>query len=163
MHDAAMSDALIRAERAADVAAIREVVIAAFGSAVEGDLVERIRASPEYMAEMALVAVHHEEVVGHVMISGAVLRSEAGDRPIGMLSPLAVAPAHQRQGVGGALIKAAVAVADRWGEPLVVLEGGPQYYGRFGFEHAVKHGITIELPDWAPLEAAQVKCCARGS
>ena len=41
-------------------------------------------------------------------------------------------------------------------EPLIVLEGSPGYYSRFGFEYAVPLGITIELPDWAPPEAAQV-------
>ena len=30
------------------------------------------------------------------------------------------------------------------------------YYGRLGFEPAVKYGIEIHLPDWAPPEAAQV-------
>jgi putative acetyltransferase len=46
--------------------------------------------------------------------------------------------------------------ADRAGEPLVVLEGNPRYYARFGFEHSVPHGIHIDLPSWAPATAAQV-------
>jgi hypothetical protein len=41
-------------------------------------------------------------------------------------------------------------------EPLIVLEGSPGYYSRFGIEYAVPFGITIELPDWAPPEAVQV-------
>lgn len=40
--------------------------------------------------------------------------------------------------------------------PLIVLEGAPGYYARFGFEPAIDHGITLPLPDWAPPEAAQV-------
>jgi len=147
----------IREEQAADHAAIRSVVVAAFGSEAEGDLVDRIRASPEYVPEMALVAVADGTIVGHVMVSGAILRSDLGDRPIVMLSPLAVVPDRHRTGVGGALIRAAVAVADRRGEPLVVLEGSPTYYGRFDFVPAAEHGITIDLPDWAPAEAAQVR------
>ncbi len=39
---------------------------------------------------------------------------------------------------------------------MIVLEGSPWYYPRFGFEYAVPLGITINLPDWAPAEAAQV-------
>ena len=46
--------------------------------------------------------------------------------------------------------------ADAEGDPLVVLEGDPRYYGRFGFEHSVPHGIHITLPSWAPPQAAQV-------
>lgn len=145
---------IIRPERADDHAAIRDVVAAAFGSAAEADLVERIRASPEYVAEMALVATEDEEVIGHVMISGAVIGAER--RRIVMLSPLAVDPDHQQQGVGGALVRAATAIADERGEPFVILEGNPAYYSRFGFEHSVPLGISIDLPDWAPSEAGQV-------
>jgi len=146
----------IRPETAADHHAIGVVVTAAFGSTVETALVERIRDSPEYLPELALVAEVDGQVVGHVMISGAVLRHAHGERPIVMLSPLAVAPDHQRLGIGGDLVRAAVAGAERAGEPLVVLEGNPAYYSRFGFEHSVAHGVTLPLPDWAPSEAGQV-------
>ena len=37
-----------------------------------------------------------------------------------------------------------------------MLEGAPSFFGRFGFEHSVRYGITIDLPSWAPPEAAQV-------
>lgn len=146
----------IRAERRADFAAIRHVVAAAFRSEVEADLVERIRESPAYVAEMALVAVREGRVVGHVMVSGATLVHATGERPIVMLSPLAVDPTLQRSGVGSALVHAVTAIADRRGEPLVVLEGSPGYYGRLGFVPASAHGIALPLPDWAPPEAAQV-------
>ena len=72
------------------------------------------------------------------------------------LSPLAVAPAVQHQGVGSALVPAALAAAEARGEPLVVLEGSPVYYGRFGFVDCRPFGITIDLPEWAPREAGQV-------
>ena len=146
----------VRAERDEDRPAIGAVVAAAFGSEAEADLVERIRASPEYVAEMALVAVRDGRVVGHVMVSGATLVHAASERPIVMLSPLAVDPAEQRSGVGSALVRAVTAIADARGEPLVVLEGSPAYYGRLGFVAAADHGIELPLPDWAPPDAAQV-------
>ena len=148
---------LIRPETEPDHAAIRGVVVGAFGSDVEGDLVERIRSSPEYIPELSLVAEADDRIVGHVMISGAVVRGRAGDRPIVMLSPLAVAPDHQRRGVGGALVRTVCGLADECGEPLVVLEGSPAFYGRFGFVHSERHGLSIDLPGWAPPEAAQVR------
>ena len=97
------------------------------------------------------------EVVGHVMVSYASI-TDAGDKtsPIAMLSPLAVAPSRQGNGVGGVLVRAVNAIADRVGEPVVVLEGSPTCYSRFGFEPAADLGITMPLPDWAPAEAAQV-------
>ena len=147
---------VIRPESRHDLGAIRHVVAAAFGSEAEADLVDRIRASPDYVPEMALVAEVDGEVVGHVMVSNAVIRNEYGDRQISMLSPLAVLPGFQRAGIGGALVRASLAVAEAHGEPVVILEGSPAYYGRLGFEHSIKYGIEIPVPDWAPPEAAQV-------
>ncbi len=146
----------IRPESPDDHEAIRRVVAAAFGSDVEADLVDRIRASPEYVAEGALVAADDGTVVGHVMISHALLRNDDGERRISMLSPLAVLPSHQRRGIGAALVRSALHAADDRGEPLVVLEGSPVLYGRLGFEPATPLGIEIPLPGWAPPEAAQV-------
>ncbi len=148
--------ATVRPETVADHAVIAEVVAAAFGSDTEAELVTRIRASEWYVPDLALVGVVDGRVVGHVMISRATLVHEAGERMIAMLSPLAVAPAVQRQGIGGLLVRAATSRAAAMGEPLVILEGSPAYYSRLGFVHSAAHGIHIELPDWAPAEAAQV-------
>jgi putative acetyltransferase len=141
----------------AEVAEIRELVTAAFGSDFEGGLPTAIRASANYIPESALVAVHDGRIVGHVMIAYVGLRTGDGVvTRVASLAPLAVAPSAQGRGVGRALVRAVVAVAASRGEPLVVLEGSPRYYGALGFEHSVPYGITIDLPDWAPPEAAQV-------
>jgi len=152
-------DIVIRPERGDDpdeVLAIADVVAAAFGSTVESDLVAAIRGSGNLLPGAALVAEHAGRVVGHVMISHVGLRGSGGDRRVASLSPLAVAPDVHRRGVGTALVHRAVAVADELGEPLVVLEGSPTYYSRLGFEFSVPHGITIDVPDWAPREASQL-------
>ena len=148
---------VIRAESPADHESIHHVVAAAFRREAEALLVDRIRDSPGYVAEMSLVAVANSDIVGHVMISRALIRNDAGERPVSLLAPLAVLPDHQGAGVGRALVHAAVATAEAGGEPVVVLEGSPAYYGRLGFEHSVPHGIEIDLPEWAPREAGQVK------
>jgi putative acetyltransferase len=147
---------VIRPESTEDHDAIRRLVAAAFASEVQAQLVDRIRASPEYVPDMALVAEAGDEIAGQVMISHAIIRNADSDRRIGMLSPLAVLPEFQGRGVGSALVRASLAVADARGEPIVILEGSPTYYGRFGFEHAIEYGIEIHLPEWAPPEAAQV-------
>ena len=147
---------LIRPEVETDRPAIAEVVERAFGSPAEARLVEAIRASPEYLAELAMVAIVDGQVVGHVMISRCRLVDDDSEHRIVMLSPLAVDPPHQRRGVGGALVRTVCGLADDRGEPLVVLEGDAGYYSRFGFGPAAEHGIELPLPDWAPPEAAQV-------
>lgn len=147
----------IRPERPADAAEVAALVEAAFGEPGEARLVEALRASPAYLPDLTLVALDDDGgIVGHVMVSLAVLDDGILQRPIASLAPLAVAPASQRRGVGRALLAAVAAAADDRGEPLIVLQGSPDYYGRFGYEHATPLGIEIDLPDWAPPEAAQV-------
>lgn len=90
------------------------------------------------------------------MVNHCDLRDDAGAlHRVGMLSPLAVAPARQKDGIGGALVREVCARADAAGDPLVILEGSPLYYPRFGFVDARTLGITIHLPGWAPPEAGQ--------
>lgn len=147
---------MIRPERPDDFDAIRGVVAAAFGSEVEAKLVDDIRADPCHRPDLALVAEEDGAIVGHVMISHCVLRDDGGtEHRVGMLAPLAVVPARQRDGIGSALVRDALARADVDGDPLVILEGSPAYYPRFGFVDARTLGITIHLPDWAPAEAGQ--------
>jgi putative acetyltransferase len=110
---------------------------------------------------MALVAEDDVRIVGHVMISTCELRDGESAHHIAMLSPLAVAPDLQRGGIGSALVGAATAIADEAGEPMVILEGSPAYYSRFGFVDSRTLGIEIHLPDWAPREAGQVLPLAR--
>jgi putative acetyltransferase len=147
----------IEPETPADHDAIRDVVRAAFVDHQEvADLVDAIRTSPQFVPELSLVARLDGEVVGHVMVSHADLVGPDGTRrQILSLSPLAVRPSVQRNGIGSALVSAALAVADALGEPLVVLEGSPAYYCRFGFVDCRTVGVHIDLPDWAPREAGQ--------
>jgi putative acetyltransferase len=152
----APSDVTIRAERPDDRDAIAEVVAAAFASPAEARLVELIRESANFVPGLSLVAALDGRIVGHVMVSFVGLDDGTTLRRICSLAPLAVAPDLHGRGIGSALVRAVTALVDDRGEPLVVLEGSPLYYGRFGFEHSVLHGIHFTLPEWAPPEAAQV-------
>jgi putative acetyltransferase len=72
--------------------------------------------------------------------------------PVLQLSPLGVAPEHQRQGFGSALVRVSLEAARARGEPLLVVEGDPAYYGRFGFVRADELGLLPPpeaLYDWA--------------
>jgi putative acetyltransferase len=146
----------IRPERVADRPVITDVVTAAFGSPSIARLVQAIRASPDFVPELSLVAEIDGQVVGHVMVSFAALQDGDVRHRVATLSPLAVAPGFRRQGIGSALVREVTGRADERGEPLIVLEGSPRFYGRLGFEHAVPLGVLITLPTWAPPTAAQV-------
>jgi putative acetyltransferase len=136
---------VVRPERTTDLAEIAAVVEAAFDGRQVAQLVEDIRASPEYLSDLALVAEEAERVIGFAMISYAAL--EPGQTRVAMLSPVAVRPDRQRRGIGTALVQHALAAADARGEPLVVVEGIPAYYPRFGFRPATELGLEPPRPD----------------
>lgn len=149
---------IVRPERDEDRPRILEVVEAAFGQRAERVLVERLWADQRvYRPGLSLVAESKRgDIVGHVMVT-TVWLDGVGGREIASLAPLAVTPERQRGGIGTALLHAVCAVLDDRREPLVVLQGNPAYYGRVGFEPCAPRGITMDLPDWAPPEAAQVR------
>jgi putative acetyltransferase len=146
---------IVRPERATDTEAIATVVADALDDVNIARLVAKIRGSEHYVPELALVADVDGEVAGHIMLSYATLVG-AAPRPVLLLSPLAVTPARQRQGIGAALVHAALERADGLGEPLVIVEGIPAYYPRFGFERARAHGIEAPSPT-VPEEALMVR------
>ena len=148
---------LIRAETPEDAPGITAVHRAAFPRGSVDRLVELLRDTPAYVPDMSLVAIIDGRVVGHVMIGIATLRDGSRDRPIAMLSPLGVLPEAQRRGIGSALVDRVVERADRRGEPVVVLEGDPAFYGRLGFVAAEGRGIYLPLPGWARPECAQIR------
>jgi putative acetyltransferase len=125
-------------------------VEAAFGSATEVRMVAAIRASEHYLPELALVAEEGGDIVGHVMLSYVTLVAPEEERRVLELGPLAVAPERQRDGVGGALVRAGIERAEARGEPLVAVLGHPSYYPRFGFEPSSNYGIEPPSPELAP-------------
>jgi putative acetyltransferase len=138
---------LVRPEQRADFPSITDVVTDAFGDTGRevALLVERIRASDEYEPGLALVAEDESEVIGHVMLSWVGLASTVRERVL-CLSPMSVRTDRQRRGVGSQLIRAVLDLADDRGEPLVMLEGIPDYYPRFGFERARPLGFEPPKP-----------------
>ncbi len=148
---------VIRQERDADHAAIAEVVRGAFVRHPDevASFVERIRASDEFVPELALVAEDSSGVIAHVMLSWVGV--EGGSRPkILNLTPMSVRPDRQRAGVGSRLIRNALGRAEADGEPAVLVEGIPGYYPRFGFEQAGPLGFIPPNPK-IPIEAFMVK------
>jgi putative acetyltransferase len=90
------------------------------------------------------------------MISYAAIEDGHTRSRVALLAPLAVVPGFHGRGVGSALVSRVTALADERGEPVVVLEGSPVFYGRLGFEYSVPYGIYLPIPSWAPPEASQV-------
>jgi len=143
----------VRPAAAADHGLIRRVVLDAFGPAeqVVGDLVEALRAFPG-TEPVELVAEVDGELVGHVMLTRSLLDAPRRLIDVLVLSPLSVAPDHQRAGIGTALVRAAVDAAAAAGAPLLFLEGDPGYYVRHGFVPGEPLGFrkpSLRIPDAA--------------
>lgn len=138
----------IRSESPTDHEAIRAINEQAFGEVVEADLVEAIRASDRFVPELSLVAVSQGQSLGHVISS--YVDVVPGSRRVLQVGPLAVLPSHQRRGIGSALMSETIRVADEFGEPLLLIEGNPSYYERFGFTRADAMGIEPPPEALAP-------------
>jgi predicted N-acetyltransferase YhbS len=136
-----------RPERPGGAAAIRDVLLAAFPTAAEADLVDALRADGGAWREgLSLLALDAEAtIVAHALLT----RAFVGEEPVLALAPCATLPARQGRGAGSAAIRAALAAGRAQGENTVVVLGHPAYYPRFGFTPAADAGIT------APFDAPE--------
>jgi putative acetyltransferase len=149
----------VRREVPEDRGAVAEVHRQAFGdhSRVVVPLVEDLRQSLRDEQGLSLVAVDRDgHVIAHVLFTRSLLDAPRGLVDVQVLSPVAVRPNRQRQGIGGALIQAGLRELDSCGVPLVFLEGSPGYYGRHGFVRATDYNFrrpSLRIP----VDAFQVK------
>ncbi|MCT2593176.1 bifunctional class I SAM-dependent methyltransferase/N-acetyltransferase [Streptomyces sp. N2-109] len=143
-----------RLETADDIPAIREILLAAFPTAVEADIVDALRADPKaWIDGLSMVTAAPDGTpVGYALLT----RCHVDGAPALALAPCAVVPSAQRTGAGSAAIRAALAAALAMGENLVLVLGHADYYPRFGFTPASRFGIRapFEVPDEAMMAMA---------
>lgn len=155
----------VRVETPDDHASIAGVVESAFADRAVAEMTAAIRASDGYVRELAFVAEDGGVVVGHTMLS--YLSIEGTQRRVLQLGPMAVRPDRQRQGYGTALVRTALRAADERREPLVLVEGVPSYYPRFGFRSASELGLLRphdSIPDvaWMAIPLTAYEPSLRG-
>lgn len=139
---------IVRDERPQDRAAVRAVNASAFEMSAEADLVDALRAQVQPI--VSLVAEVDGEIVGHILFLPVTLDGHPELQLMGLV-PMAVAPAHQRHGIGSALVRAGLERCRQLGIGAVVVLGHASYYPRFGFAPSVRFGIRCEYE--APEEA----------
>lgn len=142
----------IRAERSTDAESVFHLHYEAFGSREdESKMAERIRISEGFIPELSLIATEKDgSLIGHALFSKAEVMNEDRRYDVIVLGPIAVAPSHQRQGIGGSLIREGLRLSAEHGFSHVFLIGHPSYYPKFGFEPARPHGFDLrqfEVPD----------------
>jgi predicted N-acetyltransferase YhbS len=142
----------IRNEMHGDIAAREDLLDRVWGAARFEKTAERLREGRSPAAGLSLIAEQDEQLVGTVRLWHVC----AGPgRPALLLGPLAVDEAERGRGVGAALMRRAMAVAQRRGHRAVILIGDAPYYGRFGF--SVEKTGALWLP--GPCERHRLLGC----
>jgi len=154
----------IRTEKPEDIAAVRNVNIAAFGRENEANLVARLRG---IASTFSFVAVQSDRIVGHLLFSLVTVEGKCSKNlSILGLAPVAVLPNYQRQGIGTLLIREGLKECGRSGFQAVVVLGHPDFYSRFGFIPASRKslGCEYDVPDEAfmvlELESGALQDCS---
>jgi putative acetyltransferase len=132
---------LIRAEEQRDWAAVHAVHVSAFETPAEANLVDALRDNADPL--VSIIAEDNGVIVGHIMFSPVSLSGHPELSIMG-LAPMAVAPEHQRKGIGAALVRAGLEDCKQLGFGAVVVLGHPAYYPRFGFSSSARFGIGCE-------------------
>lgn len=137
------SNLTIRTSQNTDADSIFEVHQLAFERDDEAKLVMTLLDDPDFINELSIVGVFHDQIVGHVLFSNVSIEDPANSTEYSAiaLAPLAVLPQNHKQGVGTAITQVALQKADEMKYSCAVVLGDPNYYGRFGFQTSKPFGI----------------------
>ena len=141
--------ARIRISTDNDIPALCEVHRQAFGEVQGPEIVELVCALLEDTTAqplLSLVAESGSGVAGHVLFTPVVINDAEVEVSAHILAPLAVLPGQQSRGIGGALIRDGLRRLSAQDVDLVFVLGYPDYYTRFGFKAAGRHGLTTPHP-----------------
>ncbi|MBM6594885.1 GNAT family N-acetyltransferase [Microvirga pudoricolor] len=133
----------IREETFRDVDARETLLDTCFGPARFQKTCERLREGRLPADGLALVIEMDGRIVGTVRLWHV---SAGPGRPALMLGPIAVDPALQGLGLGGKLMREALARAAELGHGSVLLVGDAPYYDRFGFSTQMTEGLWMPGP-----------------
>lgn len=108
-------------------------------------VLHNLRKSKSYVAELDLVAIIEDEVIGHIISTKAkVIDTLNNEHEVLCVGPVTVLPKLQNQGIGTLLLKESIVIAEKLGYVGMILFGDPAYYQRFGFTNAQKYEITTK-------------------
>ncbi|MDD4556991.1 MAG: N-acetyltransferase [Alphaproteobacteria bacterium] len=139
----------IRKETQQDYKEVEELVKKAFLSAKVSDgdehhLVERIRASEDFVPELTYVVENSNGLVGHIMFSEVKIEDDINERihTSLALAPISVLPEYQNQGIGKQMVREAIEKAKELGYGTMLALGNPEYYSKFGFRKAKIYDVV---------------------
>lgn len=147
-----METIVTRPEHPGDEEAVAEVNRQAFAREDEAALVDQLRQDGDVV--LSFVAVEGDRIVGHVQFCPITIHAPNGPIPALALAPVAVLPSHQRQGVGGQLVRDALVAVTGLGHRIVTVLGHPEFYTRFGFSAEAAQSLDVPFagPEWMAME-----------
>lgn len=137
----------LRRERQRDYRAAEELTRETFWNhyapgADEHYLLHTMRAHPDFIPELDLVAEEDGVLVGQIAYTHAkIVGAEGKEWPVLCFGPLSVHPDFQGKGVGTALVLQSLDMARDMGHTAVCITGNPGYYGQLGFRAAERYDI----------------------
>ncbi len=137
---------IIRQEKPEDFQSIYFLVKTAFQTAkvsngAEQDFVKKLRASSNYIPELALVTEQDAKLVAHIMLTKTYVATDGSKFEALLLAPLCVALEYRKHGIGSRLVTKSFESAKNLGYRAVFVVGDPAFYGRFGFKSSALFGI----------------------
>lgn len=152
----------IRQETSSDVIAREALLDSAMGPGRTLKASEAIRRGRLAAEGLSFSAVDGEGTLLGTVRLWNINAGNRGDCDVGipalLLGPLAVAPQLKGAGIGGALMRHAVAAAGHLGHTAMLLVGDIDYYARFGFSAALTGDLAMPGPfDPARLLALELK------
>lgn len=135
----------IVAEAAADIAARERLLDRAMGPRRKRKSSEKLRRGRRPSEGLAFVARTASGALAGTVRLWDVTLGDGGQKAL-LLGPLAVDPALSGAGTGSALMRHAVAEADRLGHKAILLVGDAPYYGRFGFSAEKTGALSMPGP-----------------
>jgi predicted N-acetyltransferase YhbS len=112
---------------------------------------EFVTGMPGFRAEQARGAFLDGAQVGGYLHHERVMRLGAARLPTGCIGAVATHPEHRKQGVATAMMHDAIAYARARHYPLLLLDGIPQFYYRYGY--TVAYDLTLQEIDRAAILA----------
>jgi len=130
----------IRRELGRDAAAREALLDLGYGAVRFSKVSHRLREGRLPAAGLAFVACDHGRLIGTVRLWDVAADDGL---PALLLGPLTVHPNQRDRGVGGALMRHAIAVAAKRGHQSIVLLGDAPYYERFGFSNEMTRSLWL--------------------
>lgn len=136
----------VRQEKPSDFQDIYDLVKVGFQTAEvsngnEQDYVIKLRASGNYIPELALVAEESGKLIGYIMLTKTYVSRSNSKFEALLLAPLCIALEQRNLGIGSKLVVEGLKLAKNLGYTTVFVVGNPLFYSRFGFQSSVHFGI----------------------